>query len=109
SLVVGALLALGAIGVVLFPEPLGWIAASAIGMDEEYARSAARLLPMALAEGGLLWMATVVALDLLRRESRPHLAAAGVIRTLVPIAADRRIARSFRDDRVLGPTPFARF
>lgn len=106
---VGALLTLLAAGTFLFPEPSGRFAVSLIGADGRYAGTAARLVPWALAEGGLLWIATVIALDLAGRRSRRALGLSLALLTLVPIAADRRIARTFSEDELIAPTPFARF
>jgi hypothetical protein len=71
-------------------------------------RARAASLPLALAEAGLLWMASVVAIDLLGRPGRGAFAAAVLLLTAVPIEANRRIARSFREDAVFGQTAFAR-
>ncbi len=66
-------------------------------------------LPGALAEAGLLWMTAVVAIDGLGRGTRGSLALALLLLTAAPIAANRRIAKSFREEDVFGPTAFARF
>lgn len=108
TIVAGALLALLAAGVHLFPGRSGLLAAGLVG-DDRAASIAARVLPAALAEAGLLWMATVIALDLLGRPTRGRLGISLVLLTLVPIAADRKIARTFREDALFSPTPFARF
>jgi len=60
-----------------------------------------------LAEAGLFWMATALAaagLHASRRASALSLLAL----TAVPIAANRRIAATFRGDEVFAPTAFAR-
>jgi hypothetical protein len=106
---VGALLAALAAGVLLFPGPSGWLAVSLIGADDSLARTAARLLPEALAEGGLLWMVTVIALDLVGKGGRGPLGVSIALLTLVLITADRKIARTFPEADLLAPTPFARF
>lgn len=62
----------------------------------------------AAAQGGIFWMATAIALDRLKR-SPPRLVLPLLLLTLVPIAANRRIARSFRTDEVFSKTPFVRY
>jgi hypothetical protein len=59
----------------------------------------------AVAEGGLLWMATVIAVDALRR----GIGLPVLMLTAVPIAANQRIAATFREDEVFPPTAFARY
>ncbi len=109
-LAVGALLAAAAWAAALFPEQAGRLAVGAIGgKGGRPADIAASRLPGALAEGGLLWMATVVALDALGRGRRRGVAAAIVLLSLVPIAANRKIAKTFREEDVLAPTAFARY
>jgi hypothetical protein len=67
------------------------------------------VLAPALAGGGLLWCATLLALDFARRSGRAAMFASLVIVTLVPVAANRRIAPTFREEEVFAPTAFARF
>lgn len=106
----GAVLAAAATAAALFPDAAGRLALSAIGgQGERPAAIAASRLPGALAEGGLLWMATVVALDALRPGRRRGLAAAVVLLSGVPILADRKIALTFREEEVFAPTAFARY
>jgi hypothetical protein len=109
AIAVGAVLALVAAGACRFPDRSGLFAAGLVGMDDRVAPRAAQVLPAALAEAGLLWMATVIAVDLLRRGTRGRLGMSLALLTLVPIAADRKIARSFREEALFAPTPFARF
>jgi len=109
TILVGAVLALLAAGVHLFPGRCGLFAVRLVGMDDHVAVNAAGVLPAALVEAGLLWMATVVALDLAGHETRGRLLASLALLTIVPIAADRKIARTFREDELFSPTPFARF
>jgi hypothetical protein len=108
---IGVLLAAAASAAALFPQEAGRLAVGAIGGEAgRPATIAASRLAGALAEGGLLWMATVVALDGLGRERRRRgLAAAVVLLTFVPIAANRKIAKTFREEDVLAPTAFARY
>jgi hypothetical protein len=108
TIAVGAVLALAAVGAERFPDRCEAFAVGLVGMNDLVARNAAQVLPAALAEGGLLWMATVIALDLLRRGPR-SLGVSLALLTLVPIAANRKIGRSFREEALFAPTPFARF
>lgn len=85
------------------------IFAAAAGMSRVFGPSARRLLPGSIAEAGLLWMAAVIGLELLRRRTRASAALAMCLLTIPPIAANRRIARVFREEQLLAPTPFARF
>ncbi len=109
TLAVGALFALLAFGVLLFQERAGWLAIGLVGGDEKNEPIAAQVLPQAFAEGGLLWMATVVAMDLLPRRSRSALGVSLALLTLVPILANRRIALTFREEALFAPTAFERF
>ena len=110
-LLVGAAFAVLAAFAALSPERTGSLAVRLIGADPSRAPFAAASLPRALSEAGLFWMATVVALDALRRgfpKSRRGEAIALILLTLVPVAANRRIARSFAEEEVFAPTAFAR-
>jgi hypothetical protein len=108
-LLMGAALGLLAAVSALFPASSGRLALKMIGGTPDLATTAGLELAPALAEGGLMWMATLVALDLLGRGTRQGLAIALIILTAVPLAANRRIARTFREDEVFAPTAFARF
>ncbi len=92
----------------LFPEGAGRIAVALTGGTPNRVAIAADRLPSALAEGGLLWAATVVALDLLNRSSRTALALSLGLLTAVPILANRRIAPTYGETEVFAPTPFTR-
>jgi len=106
---VGAFLAVLAAACALFPAAAGRAAVWLTGASAPMAPVASRKLPGALAEGGLLWMATVGAIDLLRRRSRPTLGVSLLILTAVPIVANRKIARLLNEEEIFSPTPFARF
>ncbi len=106
---VGGLFAALAFAAALFPEAAGRIATRAVGADPTRVPVAARSLPLAFSEAGLCWMATVIALAALGAARRRGVAVAVVLLTLVPIAANRRIARAFREGDVFGPTAFARY
>ncbi|HEV8119036.1 MAG TPA: hypothetical protein VGQ32_10945, partial [Thermoanaerobaculia bacterium] len=105
---VGGALALLAAVAAAAPGLSASIAELLTGVDAKSSARAAWLLPAALAEGGLLWMATVIAVDLLRRNTARASAAAIAIVTLVPIAANRKIAQTYSQEELLGPTPIAR-
>ena len=106
TLAIAAALAALAGVAALFPGPVGTAAATAVG-NGRYAKIASEQLPLALAEGGLLWMTTLVALDWLRRSSRAALAGSLALLTIVPLAANRKIARTLTEIEVFSPTPFA--
>ncbi|HEY3124991.1 MAG TPA: hypothetical protein VGK70_13140, partial [Thermoanaerobaculia bacterium] len=108
TLVVGILLCLAASSAAVFPTSAGRLAALAVDGPPEVASDAARLLPGVIAEGGLLWAVTLVALELLRRRSRPAIAGCLVLLTFVPIAANRKIARTLTEQEIFAPTRFAR-
>jgi hypothetical protein len=106
---VGCVLALAAVGLRLFSEQAGWFANAVVGGDDSKASIATAVLPEAFAEGALLWMATVIALDLLRRDGRAAKGASLVLFTLVPILANRRIGQTFGEEILFAPTAFERF
>jgi hypothetical protein len=70
---------------------------------------AARELPPALAEGALLWTFTALALDRLPRRGAKGVGLSLLLLTLVPIWANRRIARTTRVEGLVSPSAFARF
>jgi len=107
---IGVLFALLAAGAAYDRDGAGRLAVRLVGSEPARAADAARTLPLAVAEGGLCWMATVVALDALGRRDRPSgLPWALVLLTAVPILANWKIAESTAEDRVFGPTAFARY
>ncbi|HKF44394.1 MAG TPA: hypothetical protein VKG01_14930 [Thermoanaerobaculia bacterium] len=108
ALAVGAGLALLAALTAVAPGFTAAVAELLTGVDAKGAARAAGLFPAAVAEGGLLWMATAVALDLLRRNTPRAAGAALAIATLVPVAANRKIAQTYPEEVLLGPTPIAR-
>jgi len=107
TLLVGGGLAALAAASRLFPLALGRAAAGIAGRGEPDAATAATLLAGSIAEGGLLWMSSVVALALLPTR-RTGLACGLTLLTAVPIAANRKIAQTFREEEVFAPTAFAR-
>jgi hypothetical protein len=108
-LAAGSLLALLAAFSALAPEAAGRLATRLTGAEASLSRVAAEELSPALAEAGLLWMATVVALGLLARGKRWPFRVAVLLLTAIPILADRRIARTFRQEEVFAQTAFDRF
>ena len=108
-LLVGGALALSAAAAWAFPAGAGRLATMLVGAGAGSAGTAAERLPGALAEGGLLWIATVLAVEALARPGRAWLAAGFATLTLVPIVANRRIARTFLQEEVFAPTSFSRF
>jgi hypothetical protein len=73
------------------------------------ALQAGKMLAVAFAEAGLLWTATLLALEAMRLIPRAGLLVGLVLLTLVPITANRRIALTFREEALFTPTAFARF
>jgi hypothetical protein len=104
---VGATLTVCAAVAALFPGPVGHAALASIGAGPKLAPKASATLPGALAEAGLLWMGTLIALDWLG--SRVFRVGALLLLTAIPIAANRRVARDFREEEVFAPTAFARY
>lgn len=93
----------------LAPGAAGRLAVWIAGAHSRHAGTAGRLLPEAFAEAGLLWIFTVVAIELLSRSSRPALAAALAILAVVPVLANRKIARTLTEVELFSPTTFARY
>ncbi|HEY1250878.1 MAG TPA: hypothetical protein VGH97_06785 [Thermoanaerobaculia bacterium] len=109
-LAAGAAIAAVAVACAWDPDAAGRLALRAVGGAQAVAGRASGSLASAFAEAGLLWMATVVALGLLaRRGGRAGISAAVLLLTAVPVLANRKIARSFREEEVFAPTPFARY
>jgi hypothetical protein len=106
-LVVTALLTAAAAAAARRPAEAGRFATRLVH-EEGHAKAASAELPGALAEGALLWVATVVALDTLARRSRAAGGLALALLTAVPIAANRKIARTLTEIEVFSPTKFAR-
>jgi hypothetical protein len=109
TLTIGALIAVAAVLVDAYRHPLGRLAVEAIGGNPGLAKIAAERMSGALAEAGLLWIATVIAVELLTRPGRNALAASLVLLTMVPLAANRKIARTISEQEMFAPTPFVRF
>jgi len=105
----GATLAVLAGVAALFPGICGSLALRLIGADSSLAKTAGEQLPGALAEAGLLWIATVLALEGLGHGTRRALACSLALLTLVPIAANRKIARTSPEETLFAVPPFDRF
>jgi hypothetical protein len=108
ALAVSAVLAVLASAAALFPAAAGALAISAVGAPAALAGEAGEQLPAALAEAGLFWILTVVAIERLERPGRGRLYASVFLLTAVPILADRRIAPVERSESVFPETAFAR-
>jgi hypothetical protein len=108
-LAAAAALALTALALRFFPVAMGRLAVAVVGGEPLTAARAGADLTRSIAEGGLLWTATVVALHLVQRQSRLLLTCGLALLTLVPAAATLRIARTFPEEQVLAPTAFDRF
>jgi hypothetical protein len=106
-LVTAAVLTVLALTAALAPGPAAR-AAVMISGDDRWVEIASREIPRALAEGAILWTATVIALDCVFRRSRAAWAVALALLTLVPIVANRRIARTLTELELFSPTRFAR-
>jgi hypothetical protein len=104
----GAVLAFAAAGLAVFPAGAGRLAVWCAGGDSAGDPFAASVLTPAVAEGALLWMLTVIGLDLLQRGGRLSLGCCLLLLTLVPVYANRRIARTFLEEEVFSPRPFDR-
>ena len=114
-----AVLGLLAGAAALFPGPVAAAAVALVGEAPVPARLpealrdpisvARREIPISVAEGALLWIATAAALALARRPGSRALAASLVLLTAVPIASNRRIPRTLSEEAMFGPSPFARF
>ena len=105
---VAVTLAAVAVAACFFPEPIGGLAAAAVRVPFSSSPGAGGQISAAFAEAGLLWAATLLALDLLPRPARWTLPAGLALLTAVPLLANRRIARSFPEELLFRPPAFAR-
>jgi hypothetical protein len=103
-----ALLAALAAGAALYPAVAGRAAVGLVGDDPLHITRAADQVPRALAEAALLWTMTLVAVVCLARNRPGSRSVALLLVTLVPIAANRKIARTLSEEEVFSPSPFAR-
>jgi len=90
------------------PMTVGRLAVLATGTDPGAAEIAATRLGPALAEGAILWMVSVVAWDIGARRNPAAVLAALAVLTVIPLAANRRIARTYSQEEIFAPTAFAR-
>jgi hypothetical protein len=109
ALVVGGAFAIAAALGAIFSAPLGAWLSERLSTLPGRAPVAAQMVPGALAEAGLLWMATVVALDGARSSRRGIVLASVGLLALVPISATRRIGETWHPAAVFAPTEFARY
>ncbi len=107
SLAAAGLLAFFAGLTAAWPGGASWIAARLSGAAP-LPQFAVVQLPLALAEAGLIWVATVVAIELAARPALAARAAALAILTLAPISVSRRIPEISTEQEAFGPTPLAR-
>jgi hypothetical protein len=107
--VIAAALGLCAAAAWMWTKPAGRVALRLVGETSGSESLAGEKLAAAFAEAGLLWVATLLALESLRLRTRYGPAIALALLTLVPIAANRKIARTAREEAVFAPTPFAQF
>ncbi|MGH9368853.1 MAG: hypothetical protein ACRD3M_14405, partial [Thermoanaerobaculia bacterium] len=108
GLAVAVLLALAAAATALFPSSTSWIAGTWLAGGAPLPQLAALQLPRALAEGGLLWVAALVAIELASRRALPARATALALLTLAPLAATSRIPEVSSEREAFEPTPLAR-
>jgi hypothetical protein len=115
---VGIGLTAAAIAAVLLPREAGGLAVAAFtrpeGVPDAISHSdlvavASRELPLALTEAASLWIATTVGLDWARSRRAPAAWAGLALLTLVPIAATRRIAWTWREEEVFAPPASVRW
>jgi hypothetical protein len=107
TLAAGAALTIVAGLATALPGAAARLAVWITGADPKLAPVAVRELPPAIAWAGLLWIATVLALEALARPARARVAICLLLLTIIPVAANRRIAQSFRQEEVFSPTAFA--
>jgi hypothetical protein len=93
----------------LWPAQAGRIALSLVAEPSGRAHFAGEKLAIAFSEAGLLWLATLIALEAVRVLPRAGLPVGLALLTFVPVAANRRIAQTFSEEMVFAPTPFAWF
>ncbi|HTR04800.1 MAG TPA: hypothetical protein VMN82_16550 [Thermoanaerobaculia bacterium] len=105
---IAGVLAAAALLAAALPGPSGSTAVRMVGGEPALGAAASAALPGALAEAGLLWVATGLAALWLAMD-RPALGAAALaLLTAVPVAANRRVAQTAAEATVYPPTAFAR-
>jgi hypothetical protein len=108
SLGVGGALAIAALVCQMSPERAGRFAVRIVGSDPAWSGLASLALPGALAEAGILWMGTVLAIGLVRAGGAPRVVVGVLLITAAAVAVNGRIAQTYREDEVFAPTAFAR-
>ncbi len=106
---VGAGFAVAAAAAAIWPHFWGDLAGRALGALPRHAAVAAVQIPGSLAEAGLLWMATVIGLEMVRSSSpRRRTAIAGLaLLAAVPAMANRRLVEISDPQAAFSPTTFA--
>jgi hypothetical protein len=107
-LVTAVVLAALAVWSHLNPVAAAGVAVRAMRSDPAALGIASDRLGPALAEGAILWMTTLVALEFVRGRTPGGAVIGVVLLSIVPIVANRRIALTFREDEIFAPTAFAR-
>lgn len=102
------LLAAAAVGTRLFPASVASAAAAAVGLPLPPPVQTAPQISSAFADAGILFAATLIGLDLFARRGARAEIAGLLLLAAVPIAANRRVARTAREDEIFSPPPFAR-
>lgn len=100
-------LTVAAVAARLAPAAAGGLAAASVGASAPR-DLAGRELSGALADAGLLWSATAIAIALLAVEGRGRMAGAVVLLTAAPLASSRAITQTANEAAVFPPTAFAR-
>jgi hypothetical protein len=106
---VALLLVALAVAARLAPDAVGSAATSALRVPARFSSDAGRQIAWALAEAGVFWIATLVGLELFRGRFRRAALAGLLVLTAVPVVANRRIVRTFPQDALFSPPPFARW
>jgi len=107
ALAVAALFAALTLFAAASPARAGEAASAAIGATGGAAKRAGRELPAALSEAGLAWAAAALALAALAGPKPARALGFGVL-ALLPVVANRRIARTESEDAIFTPTAYAR-
>src|SRR5262249_45920231 len=107
ALAAGGLLAALAAATALFSTRTGALVVSLAGSKPGLANVASHDLAGSIALGGLLWMTTLVALDLLRKQKGLPRSVAVLLLTAVPMAATRSVAQTFRWEECRAPAKSA--
>jgi hypothetical protein len=104
---IGVLFAAAALLASAWPLAAGRVGTLLVNRRSDLAPLAAPQLPAALAEAGLLWVATLLGLEAARRGGRGAALISLALLTAVPLAATRRIAKIAPQEEIFAPTPFA--